>query len=188
MQPKEVFAKRKKEAAVTAAAKTYGIVGAVAGGLLGIMFAVLGAAFAAIPGLGALAAFGILAIPIGAVVGAILAVLGSLIMSGVEFVVAKLLGGTGDFATHYFLPSLFVIPVTILSLILNFIPILGSILGFILALYNLYLITLAYKEAHGLSTLKAVLVWLLPVIVIFGLFILLFGALFVAMAGAARGA
>lgn len=190
MQPKEVFAKRKKEADVMAAVKTYGILGAVVGGLMGVMFAVLGAAFSAIPGMGALAAFGILAIPIGIVLGAVLVVIGSLIGSGIYFVFAKLLGGTGDFATHYYLPSLFVIPVTILTLILNMIPVLGSILGFILGIYNLYLMTLAFKEAHGFSTLKAVLVWLLPVIVIFLVVILMFGALFAAIAGAgaARGA
>ncbi|MBI2445240.1 YIP1 family protein [Candidatus Micrarchaeota archaeon] len=189
-QPKETFASRKKEAEIGAAAKTYALLGAVVGLLFGLMIAILGAAFAAMPGLGFLAAMGFLAIPVAAVAFAVLAVIGSFISAGIYFVFAKLLGGTGDFKTHYYLPSLYVIPVTVLTLVLNMIPFLGSILGFVLGLYNLYLMTLAYKEAHGLSTLKAVLVWLLPIIVIILLVVLLMGSLIavIAGAGAARGA
>ncbi len=184
-KPKDVFANRKKDADIMAGAKSYAILGAVLGVLLGLMIAFFGAVFAATPGLGFLAALGILAVPVLAIGLALLEVIGSLIGSAILFVFAKLLGGTGDFKTHYFLPSLYIIPITLLSFVFNVIPILGAILGFILGLYTMYLLTMAMKEAHGLSTLKADLVWLLPIIVVILLVVLLFGALFAAIAGAA---
>jgi len=56
----------------------------------------------------------------------------------------------------------------------------------VLLFYSAYLLTMAFKEAHGLSTLKAALVWLLPVIVLVLFWVVMFASL-LAMGGAARG-
>lgn len=185
-KPKEVFAKRKKEADVMAAAKTYAILGGIVGLFYGIMLAFLGALFAAVPGLGWVAALGILAIPVSIILFAVLEVIGTLIGFGILYVIAKLLGGTGDFKTHYYLPSLYILPLMVLMLVLAIIPILGAIANLVLMVYSLYLLTLAFKEAHGLSTGKAVLVWLLPIVLFIILWVVLFASL-LAMGAAARG-
>lgn len=187
-KPKDTFASRKKDASIMAGAKPYAIMGLLLGLVVGVAIAGIGAAFAAAPGLGFIAALGVTAIPLMAIVGALFQIIGSLLASLVSFLFAKLLGGTGDFKTHYFLPSLYVIPVTILALIFNIIPFVGAILGFVLGVYNLYLLTLAFKEAHGLSTLKAILVWLLPVLLVIVLLIVLLGSVIALVMGAVTAA
>ncbi len=185
-KPKEVFAKRKKDASIGAAAKTYAILGGIVGLFYGLLIAFLGALFAAIPGMEFLAALGLVAIPIAIVLFAVLEVIGTLIGFGILYVIAKLLGGSGDFKTHYYLPSLYVLPLTVLMLVLAVIPFLGALVNLVLLFYSAYLLTMAFKEAHGLSTLKAALVWLLPVIVLVLFWVVMFASL-LAMGGAARG-
>ena len=183
-QPKETFAKRKKEADFMAAMKPYAIVGGVIGLLIGVAVALFAGILSLVPGLGILVGLGFLAIPVLAIGVAVLEVIASLVMSALMFVFAKLLGGSGDFKTHYFLPSLYVIPVAVLTIVLNVIPFIGPLLGFVLAIYSLYLMTLSLKETHGFGTGKAILVWLLPVILAIVLAVLFAGATIAALMAA----
>ncbi len=181
-KPKEVFAKRKKDASLVAAVKTYVILGAIAGFVTGISIAILGAAFSTLPGMGSIATFGLIAIPFLIIGGAILYPVSSLIISVIFFLFAKVLGGRGDFTPHFYLPSLYAIPMFIVHTGLSIIPYVGSFIAIVL---QAYYFTLALKEVHGLSTMRAVGVWLLPLIVVILLGLLLFGSILALAAGAA---
>jgi len=184
MQPKETFAKQKSNASIMGGLKNYLISGAIYGVIAMLVFLIFGAmggaAGAAVGGgVGMIAALAyIVMIPLGALIG-----------GAILYVIAKLLGGTGDFKTHFYLPSLFAAPMAIAG-VFGVIPLIGMLVSFAILLYSLYLTTLAYKEAHGFDTLKAILVWLIPFIIVGVLMLLVFGSIFALMAGAgaARGA
>jgi len=89
-----------------------------------------------------------------------------LIGSGVLYVIALLLGGKGSFGTQSYFIALYSAPLTLITTILGFIPILGWVANLLLIFYSLYILTMALKEAHGFETAKAVFVWLIPVIII----------------------
>ncbi|MEK6954109.1 MAG: YIP1 family protein [Candidatus Micrarchaeota archaeon] len=103
-------------------------------------------------------------------------IIGSFIGVGVLYLVAMLLGGKGSFEDMYYLLSIFAAPITILGII--------PFVGFLASLYGLYLLTLAIMEVHGFDTLKAVLVWLIPAIVVGVLVAVVFAAFFATLFGA----
>jgi hypothetical protein len=51
--------------------------------------------------------------------------------------------------------------------VLNIIPFLGPLFGFVIGIYELYLLTLALTVTHQYSTTKAVVTWLIPALVAF---------------------
>jgi hypothetical protein len=103
----------------------------------------------------------------GASLGAIISVpLGFLISTGILFLLAKLLGGIGDFGRYAYLNASFSAPLTILSSLLSIIPGLGSCLTIFVAIYQLVLTYYSTKVEHQLSSGKALLVVLLPVILV----------------------
>ncbi len=89
-----------------------------------------------------------------------------LIISGIFFIFASILHGKGDYVTQSYLIALYLAPLSLLASILGLIPFLGSALSALVFLYGLYPLTLAMKETHHFTTTKAVLSWLLPVIVL----------------------
>jgi len=99
------------------------------------------------------------------VITIVVAMMGFFISNIIYYVVAKLLGGKGNFEEQFYLTAIFTAPLTILA-IFSAIPLIGMIVEVGVTLYMLYLLTLAIKEVHNLSTIKAILVWLIPIIVI----------------------
>ncbi|MCX8199849.1 MAG: hypothetical protein N3G76_00050 [Candidatus Micrarchaeota archaeon] len=103
-----------------------------------------------------------------------------------EFIVAKLVGGSADFSRHLFasaMPQLgmfaFLLPITILQAVLgifSIIPFLGLALTCLLLplqivvlcawLYTIYLKFLSFKEVHKVSGIRAAAIIIIPLIVI----------------------
>ncbi len=112
--------------------------------------------------------------------------MGLFISSGIYFVLSKILGGKGDFEVQTHLMSLIYL-VSAVGGVIGIIPCLGAVIGFLLALYAIYLNALVLKVTHGFSLMRAIAVILIPiviVVVIIGLLIFL-GAL--AFAGLLAG-
>jgi len=149
-----------------------GILTFIAVALFGTM---LGGALGMTAGIG----FGIVTMIVGIIFGIIL----SLIGAGLIWIVAKLLGGTGEYGTQYHLTSAPLAAVLIIQGVLSFIPFLGAIIGGLISIYYLYPLTLAIKEAHKFSTLKAVAAWAIPAIVVLILAVAFAGIATLAMIG-----
>ncbi|MBI5046488.1 hypothetical protein HZC07_02030 [Candidatus Micrarchaeota archaeon] len=102
---------------------------------------------------------------------------------GIEYIVAKILGGSADFETHfnsstlaYLGKELIVLPIRIVTLPVTWIkmiPTIGCVgsliaipfglLTFGIEIYSLYTKFVAFREIHKLSDIKAVGVVLLPI-------------------------
>ena len=80
------------------------------------------------------------------------------------FIFAWLLRGKGSFGTQAYVQSLFYAPLAVVQQIFAVIPGIGFILFIIVAAWSLVPTTTSLKAAHGYSTLKAILTWLLPVV------------------------
>ena len=117
-------------------------------------------------------ALGLVLAPLGALVG-------FFIWAGILFLVAKALGGPGDFVVHSYLLSLIAAPLGAIGGLLNMVFCLGIVAGLPLFVYQLVLTTLALQSAHGFTTGRAATVWLVP------LGVLLFFACCVGLAVAA---
>jgi hypothetical protein len=128
------------------------------------------AAVMALAGLVSGAVGGLLSGPIGfvagAIGGAIGLLIGSLLMNGAVWVMAKVLGGKGEFSKQYYLYSLFGAPITIASAVIGLIPMAGGIISALLSIYMLWPLTISIKQVHKLDTVKAVLAWLIPAIIL----------------------
>ena len=82
----------------------------------------------------------------------------------VLFIFARLLRGKGSFGTQAYFQSLFYAPLVIIQQTLIVIPEIGFVLFILVAVYSLIPTTNSLKAAHGYSTIKAILTWLLPII------------------------
>lgn len=96
---------------------------------------------------------------------------------GIYFLVARVLGGTGNFGRYAFLTAAYSAPITIVNSVLSLIPILGGCVVLLLSLYQIVLAYFAAKVEHELSSGRAVIVALTPLILFMLLFIcfLIFG-------------
>jgi len=141
------------------------LIGKIMGGALGMSFG---------------ASFGLTK----AVMGIIIGIVFGLISGGIIWVFAKLLGGTGSYGAQLHMTSAPLAFVLVLQGIFSFIPFVGLMIGVLISLYYLYPLTLAIKEAHNLSTLKALAAWILPIIIVFVLLAILAVILGAALLGA----
>jgi hypothetical protein len=82
----------------------------------------------------------------------------------VLFIVARLLGGKGSFGAQSYVQSLFYAPLSMVQQVLAVIPVAGRLLFALLAVYSLLLTTTSLKAAHGYSTWRAVLTWVIPIL------------------------
>jgi hypothetical protein len=98
------------------------------------------------------------------------------IVVGIQYLLAKAFQGQGNFLTQGYTYLLFDVPITIISYLLGFIPILGGIAGFALFIYGIVLNVFAIMAVHRLSGGKASAVVLIPIAV---LFLLVFLCVFV---------
>lgn len=99
--------------------------------------------------------------------------LGWIIAGGIFYLFAKLLGGKGTFTTQIYLMALYMAPLAVISSILGLVPYVGSWISLLVMIYGLYLLTLALKEAHNYTMGRAVLTWLIPVILLAVIFVIL---------------
>ncbi len=82
----------------------------------------------------------------------------------VLFIFARLLGGKGSFGGQAYAQSLFYAPLAVIQQVLAVIPVVGRALFVLVAIYSLVPTTTSLKAAHGYSTLRAVITWLMPIV------------------------
>ena len=171
IKPKETFKNEKKNAKLVD-----GIIHILlAGFIIGLIISILSILFAFLLPFGGFPFSGFEGYYVGSVIVSLLfylifypivVVIGTLILAGIFFIIARIQGGEGSFDTQYYLGAIFYAPIMIISSIISLIPCIGAIISLAIFIYALYLLTLSIKEAHGLDTLKAVITWLVPGIVI----------------------
>lgn len=111
-------------------------------------------------------AFGIVtSLLCGIPLGVFFAVLGFAIWTGLLHLIARLLGGTGDYGKLVYMMALIGVPFSLVSSILAPIPYLGCI-TFLITIYVLVLEVLAIDAVHQFGAAKAVLTILVPVIIL----------------------
>lgn len=102
---------------------------------------------------------------VGAVITSILGtLLGFLIGVGFFYLVARLLGGTGNFGRYAYLIATFSAPLSILGSLLGLVPVLGGCLGIVIAIYQIVLTYFATRVEHNLSQGRAITVVFIPII------------------------
>jgi hypothetical protein len=89
----------------------------------------------------------------------------ALVFSAIVWIIARIFGGKGSYGAQLHMTSAPLALVLVINGILDFIPIVGIIISFLLQLYYLYPLTIAIKEVHKFSTLKAVALWLISYII-----------------------
>lgn len=134
--------------------------------------------------LAALAAGILAAVVIGSAIFAGSSVLGQLFWTGLELAIARLVGGKGEYAQHFYLNAIAasagymaVIPLTLLSLV----PCLGYVFSMIsvgLAAYLLYIKYKAIRLVHGIGQKEAIFVAIAPSAVLVVLFVALYALIF----------
>lgn len=126
----------------------------------------------------------------GALLGLVFTFIFFFVGAGVQFLVAKMLGGQGaDFGTHAYLDSLSYTPLRVVSTVVAIIPVIGGLVGLLLLLYQLYLQGLGLQASQRLPAGKAMLAAFMPLIIgaVLGcLGVFACGALLAGMLGAAN--
>ena len=104
----------------------------------------------------------------GGGVAAILSVpIGFLIGTFIMHLIAKMLGGQGEYSTFAYLASTYQAPLTIVSSVLSIIPFLGGCIGFLIIIYTYVESFFAIKANYGLTSGRAVVAILIPLILLF---------------------
>ena len=93
--------------------------------------------------------------------------------AAVVFAFAKILGGKGSLREQFYVSAVLLSPIILLmacAKVLLIVPIIGFLLKaaalFVLEVYALYQVTLALRSIHGFSTIRAILSWLLPLLIV----------------------
>ena len=92
-----------------------------------------------------------------------------LIGVGIYHLIARILGGSGQFGRYTYLYSTFAAPIMIGTSVLGFIPVLGGCVSAILAIYQLVLAYYATKVEYSLTEGRAIIVVAAPLLA--GLFL-----------------
>jgi len=111
---------------------------------------------------------------------------GFLIGTFIIHLIAKMLGGQGDYGKYAYLTSTFQAPLTIASSILSIIPFLGGCIGFLVLIYTYVESYFAVKANYGLTSGKAIAVVLIPLVLLF-LLIVCVGIVFAGALAALSG-
>ncbi|MBI5051122.1 YIP1 family protein [Candidatus Micrarchaeota archaeon] len=117
-----------------------------------------------------------------------------LLFTGVVWILAKIMGGTGTFAQQFYLSSLvqagYLLPAGILVLlsIIPFLNILVYIVWFVFLCYSLYLDMKIVRMVNNLSRVKAAIAYLLPIVVVMAILAIMFAVLAAAMTTLGAGA
>ncbi len=96
-----------------------------------------------------------------------------LVAAAIVFAFAKILGGKGGLREQFYVSAVLVSPILLLmacAKVLLIVPIIGFFLKaaalFVLEVYALYQVTIALRSIHGFSTMRAILSWLLPLLIV----------------------
>ncbi len=181
-KPRETFRIQARKADYAAAVKHIGVAGIIQGVLTGLLLTLgLSAAGSLVGAQYGMfgASLGLLSIIGLAIFVPIMAIIGLFIGSGIFYIVARVLGGNGSYQTQTYLMAIYMAPLNLIG-ILAMIPFVGILVSLAVAIYSLYLLTLALKETHKFTTGKAVLTWLIPVIILAVLVLLVMFAIFAA--------
>ena len=108
-----------------------------------------------------------------------------LLGSAIYFVIAKMFGGTGDVSEQTYLMATFFAPIIVVNAIIGVVPYLGGCVTFFISIYQLVLTYFAIKVSHNLSSGKAIMTILIPILVIFACIICGFVVMFATILGAA---
>lgn len=87
---------------------------------------------------------------------------------GIYYLLARLLGGAGDFGRYAYLNAAFAAPLGILNTLLSLVPFVGCISPFI-TIYSLVLVYFATKVEHQMSSGRAIMVVLFPLLAVLAL-------------------
>ncbi len=147
IKPKEVFAQEKGNASLGKAIKIILIAGLIAGTFHLVASFILFDVFSSYS------------------MGIIFAPIWLLITSGIYYIFAKLLKGKGNFTTQTYLTALVSAPCMLISAAISIFPFIGAIIIFPVFI-ELYLLTLALREVHQYSAARAILSWLIPMLII----------------------
>lgn len=105
---------------------------------------------------GASAFAGILVTPIAFLIGV-----------GIIHLIANLLGGRGDYGRFAYLSAAIQAPVSIVSSLLGFIPVVGGCVALLISIYSLVLEYFAIKVSYKLTSGRAIAVIAIPLIAAF---------------------
>lgn len=97
---------------------------------------------------------------------ALFAVIGSVIGTGLYQLIARLLGGEGDFNALYNATAAFSAPMGIVASIISAIPIVGACISFLLSLYSIVLSVIAIQAINRFGYGKAIITVLIPLFVV----------------------
>ncbi|MCB9145636.1 MAG: YIP1 family protein [Anaerolineales bacterium] len=117
----------------------------------------------------------LLVAPISSVVGLVLT-------GGLQNLLARMFGGTGNFSRTVYAIAAYLAPTTIAISLLTMIPIVGQCLSAPLGFYSLYMNIRALRAAHSMSTGAALGAVLAP-----GILVFIFACLLMMFAGSASG-
>ena len=112
----------------------------------------------------------------------IVSIIGLAINGAIQNILAVTFGGNGYYSRTVYALAAYTAPMTIVSSLLYFIPIVGQCLGSLLGFYGVYLNVRALRAAHSISVGSAIGVILAPGILVF-IFACLIIFLFGGMAG-----
>jgi hypothetical protein len=107
---------------------------------------------------------------------------------GIVYLLGRAFGGTGSFGELAYDFALFGAPLSVVALLLNYVPFIGWIAGLALFIYNIYLTYLAIQAGMNLPGNKALYVMLILIGIVFVFacgIALIFGAALAALMGAA---
>ena len=82
----------------------------------------------------------------------------------VLFIFARILGGKGSFRSQSYVQSLFYAPLALVQQVVAVFPGVGRAVFILVAAGSLIPTTTSLKAAHGYSTVRAVLTWVIPII------------------------
>ena len=111
------------------------------------------------------------------------------IYMGIVYGLGRAFGGTGNFGELAYDISLFAAPLSVVSSVLNLIPILGGIIGLVLLIFNIYLTYLGIQSGLNLPKDKAIIVMVIIFLIgvaIFACFFLVIAAFIATMMNAAN--
>jgi hypothetical protein len=96
---------------------------------------------------------------------------GFLIGVGILYLIARVLGGTGAYGRYAYLIASFGAPLSIVSSIIGFVPVVGGCIGLLFSIYGMVLTYFATKVEHGLTQGKAIATVLIPLAFLILIFI-----------------
>ena len=164
-QPARTFKQQRKKANLSEGAKHIVVAGVISG-VIATLLGLAGLSAMGMENLFGLAVWGTAGLLALVIILPIMGIIGWLINSGIFYVISLLLGGKGNYTLQSYLIALYSAPIMVITYLFIAIPILGWVILFLISIYSLYLLTLALKETHKFSTGRAVLVWLLPIIIV----------------------